>query len=227
MDLVTLLELLYSASERSQTVRATVETKHYQAREFALLRSRGLLADAQPWPAEEGPWSEPPELIETTTQLWAARPHKLRWESISNGGPLVDVASAGVKDGDLFWQWNGDEDVYTNEHHPERGWMTTREERLLDPSPLLGVYRFEVGSSTTTAGRQGVEIVAKRRAGANADEFAHVARLTDHELALVVDEERGVLMRVATIVGREELTSSEMVEVSFDEPISPELFLPH
>jgi hypothetical protein len=45
MELAALLELLYSAKERSRTVRATVHRVTYQARELDMLRARGLYRD--------------------------------------------------------------------------------------------------------------------------------------------------------------------------------------
>jgi hypothetical protein len=77
MELPALLELLYSASERSRTVRATVHRWHDHARERALLRARGLYREPPPISPEEGSWGEPAEVMETTTRLWAARPDRV------------------------------------------------------------------------------------------------------------------------------------------------------
>jgi hypothetical protein len=46
------------------------------------------------------------------------------------------------------------------------------------------------------------------------------------ELNLLVDQERGVLPRPAVIVAGEEISSSEIVEIAFDEPIAADLFRP-
>ena len=48
--------------------------------------------------------------------------------------------------------------------------------------------------------------------------------LLSGQLALVVDEDRGVLLHAAVLVDGEELSSSEVVEITFDEPVPPDLF---
>jgi hypothetical protein len=222
MELGTLLELLYSAAGGSKTVEATVRRRHRQARELELLRARGLYRDPPPIPPEEGFWGEPSDVIETTTRLWAARPYWLRWESTFSGNEAGASTSVGVKEGELFWYRFDHGDVESNEHDELRGMMTVSEELLLDPSPLLGAYMFGIGSPTTLIGRRGVEVVARRRVNAHPHEFGPLSS----ELALIVDEERGILLRSAVVVDREEISSSEIVEIAFDEPISPELFRP-
>jgi hypothetical protein len=222
MELGTLLELLYSARDRSQTIRATIRRRNRQARELELLRARGLFRDPPPIPPEEGTWGAPSDVIGTTTRVWAARPYWLRWESTFNGDGIGEGTSVGVKEGELFWSRFGDGDVHTNEQRPMSGTMTTDEECLLDPSALLGVYRFETKSQTALLGRPSMEVIARRRLGVHGHGFG----LLSDELALVVDEERGVLLRLAVIVEGEEISFSEIVEIAFDEPISAELFRP-
>ena len=100
--------------------------------------------------------------------------------------------------------------------------MSTEEERLLDPSALLGAYRFDVTGETAVLDRAAVEVAATRRAGVHAYDFGLLAE----ELALLVDNERGVLLRVAVIVEGEEISVTEIREIAFDEHISPELFRP-
>lgn len=222
MGLGALLELLYSARERSKTVQAVVRRRHRQARELELLRARGLWRDLPPIPPEEGDWGEPSEVVETTTRLWAARPDRLRWESTFSGNPSGARTSVGVKEGELFWHRFGDGEIRSNETRRGRGTMTASEELLIDPSPLLADYRFDIGSAATLIGRRGIEIAAHRRVGAHSHDFG----LLGDELALVVDEERGVLLRSAVVVEGEEISTSDVIEITFDEPISGELFRP-
>jgi hypothetical protein len=222
MELAALLELLYSAIDRSRTVNATVHRRNHQARELDLLRARGRYREPPPIPPEEGSWGEPSEVIETTTRVWAARPYWFRWESTFTSDGMDKRTSVGVKEGELFWHRFADGEVHTNEGREMSGTMTTDEERLLDPSALLGVYRFETRAPTTLLGRPGLEVTAQRRLGTHQHDFG----LLDDELALVVDEERGVLLRAAVVVEGEEVSFSEIVEIAFDELIQPELFRP-
>jgi hypothetical protein len=104
----------------------------------------------------------------------------------------------------------------------QSGTMTTDSERLVDPSPLLGAYRFELGPATARQGRRAVEVTASRRSGSHAHWFG---RLSD-QLALVVDAERGVLLRAAVVVEGEELSNTEIVQIVFDDPLQAELFRP-
>jgi hypothetical protein len=222
MELPALLELLYAASDRTRTVRGTVHRRSRQARELDLLRARGRYPEPPRIPPEEGSWGEPSEVIETTTRVWAARPYWFRWESTFTSEGMDERTSVGVKEGELFWHRVADGEVHTNEGREMSGTMTTEEERLLDPSALLGAYRLETRSQTTLLGRSGLEVTAQRRLGAHAHDFG----LLDDELALVVDVERGVLLRAAVVVEGEEVSFSEIVEIAFDEPIEPELFRP-
>jgi hypothetical protein len=223
MELAALLELLYSATDRSRTVCATVHRVTDQARELDLLKARGLYRDPPQIPPEEGSWDQSSwGIIEATTRLWAARPHRLRWETTFTVDGMNERTSVGVKDRELFWQHLGDGEIHTNEGREDKSTMTTAEELLLDPSPLLGSYRFEIRGAKSLLDRAGWSVAGSRRFGAHAHAFGHFS----DELAFVVDEQRGVLLRVAAVVDGEELSHSEMLGVAFDEDVAPDLFLP-
>lgn len=222
MELTALLELLYSATDRSRTVCATVHRVHDQARELDLLKARGLYREPPQIPPEEGSWTNQPAAVqETTTRLWATWPDRLRWETaFTRDG--VEGTSVGVKEGELFWERIGDGEIRTNDGREPHTTMTTAVELLLDPSRLLGDYRFEIGAPTTWHKRRALEVTASSRPGARPGMFGPLS----DQLALVVDEDRGVLLRAAVVVDGEELSSSEVVEIKFDEPIAAELFRP-
>jgi hypothetical protein len=116
-------------------------------------------------------------------------------------------SSVGVKNGELFWERASDGEIHTNEGREPGFTMRAGEEVMLDPSPLLGVYRFDLRAATM------------RNDG-------RVVDLLSDQLALAVDEDRGVLLRAAVLVHGEELSSSDVVEIAFDEPIRPALFRP-
>jgi outer membrane lipoprotein-sorting protein len=222
MELGALLELLYSAGDRSRTVRATVYRRNEHAREIELLRAHGLYRDPPAIPPEEGSWGTPDDVIESTTRLWAARPYWLRWETTFSGSGGSGGTFVGVKEAELFWHRFGDGQVRSNERREGGGTMSTEEERLLGPSALLGAYRFDVTGETAVLDRAAVEVAATRRVGVHAHDFGLLAE----ELALLVDNERGVLLRVAVIVEGEQISVTEIREIAFDEHISPELFRP-
>jgi hypothetical protein len=222
MEFAALLELLYSATERSRTVRATVHRVTYQARELDLLRARGMYRDPPLIPPEEGSWGQPAEVFEATTHLWAAHPYWLRWETTFTSDAEGERISIGVKERELFWSRFGDGEIHTNEGRENRGTMTIDEELLLDPSPLLGTYTFEVGGATTFLDRAAWAVVASRRFATQTHAFG---RLSD-QLSLLVDDERGILLRVAVVVDEEEISHTQVTEVVFDEPVPPDRFCP-
>ena len=223
MELETLLGLLYSAADRSNTVQATVHRRHSHARELELLRARGWYRDPPRIQPEEGDRGEPADVIDTTTRLWAARPHWFRWESTFSDNERDARTEVGVKEGELFWHRFDDGDVVrSNEDREGSGMMTVSEELVLDPAPLLGTYKFEIGSLTTLIGRHGIEVAAHQRVNAQPHLFGPLSG----DLHLVIDEERGVLLRSAVVVEREEISISEVVYILFDEPISADLFRP-
>jgi hypothetical protein len=222
MELAALLELLYAASDRSRTVSATVHRRHDQPRELEVLKARGLYRGPPAIPPEEGWWeNRPAAVLETTTRLWASRPDRWRWETsfVRNG---VEETSVGVKDGELFWERIGDGEIHTNEGREEHSTVRSSVELLFDPSPLLGDYRFEIGAPTMHHNRRALEVAASSRPGARPHGFGPLS----DQLALLVDEDRGVLLRAAVVVDGEELLTSEVAEIRFDEPIQSELFRP-
>jgi outer membrane lipoprotein-sorting protein len=213
------LELLYTAVDRSRTVDATVHRRASHVRQIELMRARGWYRDPPPIPPEEGTWGTPPDVIESTTRLWAARPYWLRWETTGADGATTSV---GVKDRELYWTAFGDGEVHTNAGRDESSTMTTEEELLLDPAPLLGAYRFAVRGEEERLGRAALAVTATRRLAAQ----LRVLSPLDDELELSVDVERGVLLRIASTVEGAEIWRLELQRVVFDEPVAPELFRP-
>jgi outer membrane lipoprotein-sorting protein len=68
-----------------------------------------------------------------------------------------------------------------------------------------------------------VHVRAKRRSAERGHDFGPLA----DELDLIVDRERGVLLRVAVVVvDDEELSAIEITEVTFDEAVPGEIFRP-
>ena len=194
-----------------------------QAWELDLLKARGLYRDPPQIPPEEGSWDQPSwGICDTTTRLWAAQPHRLRWETTFSVDGTNERTSVGVKDRELFWEHLGDGEIHTNEGREDQSTMTTAVELLLDPSPLLGAYTFEIRGATSLLDREAWSVAGSRRFGVHAHHFGHFS----DELTLVVDQQRGVLLRVASVVDGEELSHYEMLTVAFDEDVAPDLFLP-
>jgi hypothetical protein len=225
MEATDVLEVLYSASERSRTVRATVRRWSDDARLREILRARGEYRDPPAIPPEEGSWGEPPNRIEVTTRLWTAQPNRLRWESEYVADGSLSGKELGVKEGEVYWVQHkiGEiDDVQSNEEAPYGSTTSRLEERLLDPAPLLGGFRVEPREDTTCLGRAAILVRAVPRPSQWSTDFV---RAID-ELELVVDRERGVLLRISELAAGDEIARSEIIELAFDEPVVADLFLP-
>jgi hypothetical protein len=222
VEISELLELLYSARSRSQTVQARVRRWSDEERALGLMRARGLYRDPPPIPREEGSRGEPPSQVEATTRLWAAGASWLRWETNLVVDGRQAGSSVGVKEGELFWTRWGDEEVRSNQHRGAGGTMTTPEERLLDPAPLLGAFYLEPGGETLWLDRRTICVQATPRLGGQPSDFGPLADRLD----LLVDRERGVLLKVSTFADGTEIGRTEVEEIVFDEPLSGELFRP-
>jgi hypothetical protein len=222
VELAALLELLYSARDRSRTVQATVRRRSDERVLREAMRRRGLYRDPPAIPREEGAWGSPPDRFEATTRLWAARPDRLRWETeaVVDGEPVG--REVGVKQGATFWTSDPLGGVQTNEGQEWERATTAPEEPLLDPALLLGAFRFEPGEDATAVGRPAVHVRVRRRPGNHAHVFGPMA----DELELVVDRERGLLLRVSALLDGNEVARHEVVELALDERVDPELFRP-
>ena len=174
-----------------------------------------MYRDPPPIPPEEGTWGQLPDVIESTTRVWVAHPYW--WRSETTFGADTTIL---VKDADVFWQREANGDVHSNEQREHGGWTTVVEERLLDPAPLIGIYRLARQGETMLLGRKAVEVTAIPRHRDLSHDFGTLA----DELALAVDSERGILLRAAVTVDGEVLSTYEVTEIAFDEHISPDLF---
>jgi hypothetical protein len=223
MEQARLLELLYAAGDRSQTVRATITRWSDDARLRELLRARGEYRDPPAISPEEGSWAEPPTRIEVTTRLWRAQPDWLRWESQYVADGQLSHREVGVKAGELYWVVQSETgDVISNESAPHGSTTSRLEERLLDPAPLLGSFRVEIGEELQCLGRAAIRVSAIPRLGQWSSDFIRVL----DQLELVVDRARGVLLRVSELAAGDEIARSEIVGLAFDERIAAELFQP-
>jgi len=158
-------------------------------------------------------------VINTTTHVWLALPYSLRWESTFSGDGIDEQTSIGGRTASASGRVS---EVHTNEQRRTGGTMTTDEERLPDPSALLGVYRFATRYRPHPSEDQASK---SSRVGGSASSSKKFGPLSD-ELSLLVDKELGVPLRSAVMVTGEEISSSEIVEIAFDEPIPAALFRP-
>lgn len=225
MELADLLELMYRGRESFRTVRATIrnwrDDETYQAAferfHEQLDRRSGStsvlsvsLGDPDAGPERES--------TEELVRLWVARPARLRIEVEGRWARTL------VTDGKTSWHY----DVHLGAIAHEREEEDDGEEEplLLDPASVVPGLELEPLGRMTWGGREAIRVRARPR---EADEELFWHDL--HGLApgaeaydLIVDVERGVLLRAAAYLDGEEFATTEVLEIAFDEPIDPATF---
>lgn len=217
-----LLELMYGARARWVSVRLALRSWRHAPRQaralerFARGRARRPLISAYTHSALA-------DEHESRVRLWMA-------------GECVREERAGafsypelsVRDGARWWTYSQREGATSNEHHPELGsGIGSSGHHLLDPAGLIGALRLERDGSERAAGRPALRVRAWPRPGAT-----HAfPRFETHALGvgadgyeLLVDAERGVLLRTAALLDDQPFFVDEVLEIAFDEEFAPELF---
>jgi len=224
-ELADLLELLHGAGGRWRTARLVLRRwghgdlagaalrRHADSR-AAAGRSRGTVFGLRGGDTGPPTW-------EMTTRAWVDRSgDRTRVETDGDHGerPTVRV-------GTLWWAYSSQSGSVSNEAEPDVGgghggdfdWM-------LEPSSLLPALDFAPRGMTEVAGRPGVDVVATARPEDLRRGFgAHFAHGSD-EVLLVVDAERGVVLRAEARIGGEPFALFEIVELAFDEELPDDLF---
>jgi hypothetical protein len=214
-DLGTVLELLHTADTRWDTLRvAGREWRRPDALLRAVVRDRPELAgqlDLSVYPDVEERW-----------RLWMAQPEKVRAEFLV-GEEMVTA----VIDGNTWWSWSPAQDVRTNAGRDGSSHGTGPGEALVRPAAILPALELRVMTTIAVLGRQAFAVRALPSAAK--DELMH-SRLHGlgtgaDEYELLVDAERGVLLRAEARMDGEPFRILEVQEVAFDEPFAPETFL--
>ena len=225
-----LLELLYGARDRFSTLRATVRTWRHVDRaneamnRWAAQQPRGSVAVLGVSGAHGSEPERPQSIVEEqTSRLWLQKPSRWRHETdLAHGGTQVKIM-----DGDLWWVYDPRNGARTNEmaDQPERmrtgiGHALTL---MLDPSVIIPGLSMEPLGRRVHAGRDAVAVrglprpLHTERAGPElwpgADEYE-----------LLVDAERGVLLRHAAGMDGEEFAGNEITSVVFDEVLLDDVF---
>jgi hypothetical protein len=221
-ELPDLLELLAGADTSFRTVRLTVRRRRDRARASEAFdrhteeRQRERIGTAALLLV--GDEAEPePEPLDETARIWLEQPDRFRYEVQGRSRWTI------VSDGRTTW------------HHSEY-LGTMREDSgarprmyvsaLLEPAALIPGLDFDVREWATFAGRDALRVRARPRAI-----DPTVTWHPSHGLApgadgydLVVDADRGVLLRTAALIDGHEFAVSEVTEIAFDERLDPGIF---
>jgi outer membrane lipoprotein-sorting protein len=214
-ELGDVLELLYGARGRYTTARLEAsERRRYRLQNEAHERARRQYS-SDGVGISYGPPVDLPEEGEANTRSWFAQPNRFREERVEHGREYLVLG-----DGARFWTSTPE---WATVVQDGVGWLLVNPSMrlLLDPSVVLPLLELEVRGQTTGAGRDAIEVHGTPR---NAAAFDIPMPVGATEYELLVDAERGVLLRVASLLDGVSFDTIEVTDAAFDEPLDEALF---
>jgi outer membrane lipoprotein-sorting protein len=165
---------------------------------------------------------EEPEETETTWRLWMEGRRRVRAEFAIGHGEMVTA----VVDGPTWWSWSPSMGALTNEGREDSETGLGPGTALVHPAVILPAVDLEIRGRATKDGRSVYEVLALPTADEDEESLVQVHGIGSgaEEYTLLVDAERGVLLRTeARLHGRPFLVL-EMDQVAFDEELPAETF---
>ncbi len=242
MDPETVLELVRSAPERYETVRAALRYRGdgptIKAVRERFLRSevaRRTFRNPQV-PPEPIPHAEPDGPFEWRCRIWRVDDHRWRQETELPGGGVDIAASAGPGRVPIGgppgsgYVWN--QRIGAGQRADDPSWLMGTDifwtMYPFDPAGIAGVDRklerldLVAEGPVTWAGREAV-----RLRGVPVEEWGGPPEPLwwgADEYEAVVDAERGVVLRLASRLDGEDFDALEIEEIHFDERFPEEMF---
>jgi len=222
------LELMYGARGRYRTLRATIATwRHHERAQRAFEKSmerQGAGRSGSVLYSVGGPGEPLPETTQASARVWLEWPRRCREERDTDfaGRPS---RSTRVVDGERWWSFDEHMGAISSEGSGDaQSGFLDELIHMLDPGLLLGVLELDPKGPIEVAGRAGILVRAGVREGVeNGGRWSFQLGGADvHEL--VVDLERGVLLRVESSADGLPHAIMEITEVAFDETFPPETF---
>ena len=219
VSLGEVLELVQAARHRFTAVEATVRQEHRVPPPNVGQPDRAALSRA-----DDEPGPEAPQLMATVSRLWVERPSRFRQEDGPEG--QATTSSVVVIDGDHWWRYYPGSGVSSNDGDPSSGLVPSLA-ILLEPSELLSEVELSVVGPVTVAGRAGIEMTATPCPLLRfpASSYSWLTRGAD-QLQLVIDAERGLLLRLVRMAGGQRLEAQEVLDVTYDQVLPRQLFVP-
>jgi outer membrane lipoprotein-sorting protein len=218
-----LLVLMSRAHRSFATLRGEVRTwRHNERSQAAWAREQEGRSDSSrqmsfSFTAES---DAPPVPLESeqSTRLWLARPDRLReeWTDGADASTLVQVGAT--------WWSLGLHGAMTNSGSPEIGHGSRLDRAVLDPAELLSWRDLELAGRTVHAGREAIRVLSRAspRAAFLTEAGGHHGHWPQE---LLVDAERGVLLRIVSLLGEQPFAISEFTGIAFDVHIPEEVFV--
>jgi hypothetical protein len=224
-ELGDLLELLHTSDRRWQTVRMAGREWRHEARLLEAFHRE--VAGRRGAVAMYGHGAGAPKPIEREDRwaLWVAPEGRVRAEFSVEEEEMVAVLR-----GNQWWHWSPSTGGQTNAADPSGGGShgTGPGAALLETAGILPALSFEITGGAEAAGRsafavRATPIPSKRDLhglsglhgiGSGADEYR-----------LLVDAERGVLLRAGALLGGEPFRLLKVNQIGFDEELPTETFV--
>jgi outer membrane lipoprotein-sorting protein len=220
-DVVELFELLHGAEESFRTVRATIRVWRDEEKQQLVFERyfEQMQASGGGGMTVMVGFTESDEPAPTTTEevvrLWFEKPSRQR-EEVEGPSPRVSV-----RDGKKSWSYMPNWGAIEHEAAEDAG--GGEGSFLFSPARLLPGVELEPLDETQFAGRQAIRVRARPRDGRQHElDFGHAPGADEYEL--LVDAERGVLLRVGAYLDGEEFATTEVREIAFDEELDPQIF---
>ena len=160
-----------------------------------------------------------PESQEATLALWLAPPRARSEVAREDGNRLA------VVDGDRWWSHDPHFGALTNDGDPHHQAGVGEELRaLLDPALMIPFVDLEVFGPCRAAGRPAIRAAALPRAGGRDQLGMSLLPQGADEHEIVVDAERGVLLRLESRIEGAPLIVTELLELAFDEDFPADTF---
>lgn len=223
-DLADVVALLQAPEPRCRTLQVVGrEWRHHALLHEAFMAATppGALV-ATMARASGGP---EPEEGEETWRWWSQAPESTRVEFAFG----VETLTAWFR-GTTWWSWSPSQGARTNEGHEDMGHGKGPGEILVSPAPLAQVLDLGPLGRHTFLDRQAYRLrarpLSRGRARNLADATLHSLGRGADEYDLVVDAERGFLLRAAAKLNRKPFRVLEMTEVVVDGDLPAGVFMP-
>ena len=216
-----LLDLMFGAKDRYRTARATIrEWRDERTAEWVRERFsrtelyREAFGPPGPSPRKRGDY-------ERTWRVWHKRPDRWRQEA-----ELPDGTEYTVIDGGSFWFYGPDEEALAATSAEGRFGPEFVIAYVFDPergAPDLAYLQMRVVGRIRHAGREALRVVAVKPGGWETIPEPLWWGADDYEL--VVDAERGTILRLASRLEGRAFDATEVLDICFDEAFSEGTFV--
>jgi hypothetical protein len=224
-ELGDLLELLHTSDQRWRTVRMAGREWRHEARlleAFHREAARHRGAVAMMW--GHGTGAPKPIEREDRWALWVAPEGRVRAAFSVGEEEIVAVLR-----GNQWWHWSPSTGGQTNAADPSEGGShgTGPGAALVETATILPALSFEITGRAEAAGRSALAVRATpvlSERDLHGPSGLHGIGSGADEYRLLVDAERGVLLRAEALLGGEPFRLLELNEVGFDEELPAETF---